>query len=232
MSFQYMALYTGDYLRDTRALSLAEHGCYLLLLMHYWDAREPLPLDEQELSAICNARSAGEVDSMRKVLGKYFVKMDDGFYNQRMQREIEKASAISKMRGKSGRLGGQARAKHLPSKSQASASNTTTTTTTNTTTTKSKALSGKPDAVAILQFLNEKAGREYQPVAVNLEKIEARLREGYTVADLRQIVAKKCRDWGADDKMRQYLRPATLFNREKAAQYRGELVTPKETHEG
>ena len=149
MSFQYMALYTGDYLRDTRALSLAEHGCYLLLLMHYWDAREPLPLDEQELSAICNARSAGEVDSMRKVLSKYFVKMDDGFYNQRMQREIEKASAISKSRGKSGKLGGLARAKHLPSKRQASASNTTTTT--NTTTIKETSAVADP----------WKAGKEY-----------------------------------------------------------------------
>lgn len=83
----------------------------------------------------------------------------------------------------------------------------------------------KPDALAVLQFLNEKTGRNYEPVPANLELIIARLKEGSTVDDLRAVVAKKCREWSADEKMAQYLRPATLFNRTKFAQYRGELET-------
>jgi len=76
----------------------------------------------------------------------------------------------------------------------------------------------------ILIFLNEKAGRNYQPVEANTKLIIARLKEGYTEAELRQIVMRKCRDWKADDEMQSYLRPATLFNAQKCAQYRGELV--------
>lgn len=81
----------------------------------------------------------------------------------------------------------------------------------------------KPDALQVLNFLNEKTGRTYQPVAANLELIAARLKDGASVDDLRAVIAKKCREWATDDKMRFYLRPATLFNRTKFAQYQGEL---------
>lgn len=80
----------------------------------------------------------------------------------------------------------------------------------------------------ILAFLNEKTGRAYKPVDANLELIVARLREGYSARELRQIVAKKCREWQGREDMAEYLRPATLFNRKNCAQYTGELVVPKE----
>jgi hypothetical protein len=40
------------------------------------------------------------------------------------------------------------------------------------------------------------------------------------------VIAKKCREWLHDEHMNEYLRPATLFNRTKFAQYQGELVPP------
>jgi uncharacterized phage protein (TIGR02220 family) len=108
-----------------------------------------------------------------------------------------------------------------------------------------KTLSGKPDPVPkpklngyshqakeVLDFLNEKTGRQYRPVPVNLELIAARLKDGATVQDCRQIIAKKCRDWNNNPDMEQYLRPATLFNRTKFAQYQGEIVNPAEVKNG
>jgi uncharacterized phage protein (TIGR02220 family) len=97
---------------------------------------------------------------------------------------------------------------------------------------KTSSLSGKPDfvngkrsqAVEILDFLNAKTGRNYQPVDANLKMIAARLKEGATVDDCRAVIAMKCREWGADEKMEEYLRPATLFNATKFAQYRGKLA--------
>lgn len=87
--------------------------------------------------------------------------------------------------------------------------------------------SGKPDlkpsAIEVLNFLNSKTGRNYKPVSANLEMIAARLKEGATPDELRQVVAKKCREWAGDEKMSEYLRPATLFNRTKFAQYQGEI---------
>lgn len=81
-----------------------------------------------------------------------------------------------------------------------------------------------PLAREVLDFLNAKAGRSYQPVDANLKLIVARLKEGASVQDCRAVIAKKCREWGSDEKMAEYLRPATLFNALKFGQYRGELV--------
>jgi uncharacterized protein YdaU (DUF1376 family) len=123
VSFAYMPLYTGDYLRDTRHLTPTKHGVYLLLLMHCFDQKGPLPLDEQECAGIANCRSADEVDSLRYILERYFIRMDDGWYNRRMQAVIEKAESISNYRSEAGRKGYQARVKQLPNKSHALASN-------------------------------------------------------------------------------------------------------------
>lgn len=98
----------------------------------------------------------------------------------------------------------------------------------------STTLSGKPDvakpskkeAIEILEFLNAKTGRNYQPLPANLELIQARLKEA-SADDIRSVVAIKCRQWNADEKMSEYLRPATLFGRQKFAQYLGELSSAK-----
>ncbi len=85
-------------------------------------------------------------------------------------------------------------------------------------------------ARGVLEFLNEKTGRNYQPVKANLDMIVARLKEGATERHLRLVVLRKFHDWGSDEKMAEYLRPATLFNRTKFAQYVGEI--PKEQSDG
>jgi uncharacterized phage protein (TIGR02220 family) len=89
--------------------------------------------------------------------------------------------------------------------------------------TKSKTLSGTPDAVALLAFLNHKAGRNFQPSAVNLDFIRARLKDGASVDHCRAIIGRKTAEWKGDPKTAVWLRPATLFNRTKFAQYLGEL---------
>jgi uncharacterized phage protein (TIGR02220 family) len=92
-------------------------------------------------------------------------------------------------------------------------------------------LSGKPelnasfkaDAISILALLNERTGRGYKPVDANIELIAARLKDGATVDEVRAVVERKCQQWRGDEKMDEYLRPKTLFNRTNFAQYQGEL---------
>lgn len=247
-----MPFYTGDYLRDTRHLTPMKHGVYILLLAFCWDQKGPLPIDEQECAGIANCRSADEVDALRYVLKRFFILMDDGWYNKRIQLEIERAENISMNRSQAGKKGYQAKAKHLLSKSQASDSTPTPTPTTTPTPTsklnlnisegldicradkaspdvsppnakKESIKSFRAEALKVLEQLNRATGREYQPVPANIDMIVARLREGTTLRELRFVVSKKCHDWKDDEKMSQYLRPATLFNKTKFAQYRGEI---------
>jgi uncharacterized phage protein (TIGR02220 family) len=78
-------------------------------------------------------------------------------------------------------------------------------------------------AEMILNFLNEKAGKNFRAVRANLEFIEARLQEGYGATDCKQVIAMKVREWKGTE-MDMYLRPATLFNRTKFSQYFGCLT--------
>jgi uncharacterized protein YdaU (DUF1376 family) len=111
MSFAYMPFYTGDYLRDTRHLTPLKHGIYLLLLMHCWDQKGPVPLDEQEAAGIANCRSSDEIDSLKYILNRFFVQMDDGWYNKRMTNVIVSWEIISKKRSKAGKLSASIRAR-------------------------------------------------------------------------------------------------------------------------
>ena len=83
MTYPFMPVHTGSYLRDTQHLSLSEQGTYFLLLMHCWDTKGPAPLDEIRLCSIVNARSDDEVASLRRVLDEFFIRGDDGWHNSR-----------------------------------------------------------------------------------------------------------------------------------------------------
>lgn len=64
----------------------------------------------------------------------------------------------------------------------------------------------------IISYLNEKTGAKYPTDSKTASsKIYALADEGYTESDMRMVIDKKCADWLYDDKMREQLRPSTLF---------------------
>jgi uncharacterized protein YdaU (DUF1376 family) len=109
MSFAYLPLYTGDYQRDTLHLSMLEHGAYLKLLMYCWDQQGPAPDDDRKLAGICNARSKEEVTAVRAILEEFFVLMDGGWYNKRLEAELHKAEIASDQARIRGRMSAEAR---------------------------------------------------------------------------------------------------------------------------
>ena len=80
----------------------------------------------------------------------------------------------------------------------------------------------KEPAKRLLTFLNEQASKNFQFTDANLDPILARLRE-YDEKMLRGVIVDRCGQWKDNEEMREYLRPATLFNKTKCAQYIGEL---------
>lgn len=63
----------------------------------------------------------------------------------------------------------------------------------------------------VVQALNEETGAHYRPTSkATMRHILARLREGFTVEDCKEVIRKKSEEWGGTE-MEKYLRPETLF---------------------
>lgn len=78
----------------------------------------------------------------------------------------------------------------------------------------------------IISYLNEKTGSQYRPTTATA-KIQGLLDQGYTEADMRMVIDKKCADWLDDDNMREHLRPSTLFRVDKFEEYLNAPVSLK-----
>lgn len=71
----------------------------------------------------------------------------------------------------------------------------------------------EPDRIEeIVDHLNQRAGTHYKATTANTRKlIKARLKEGFTVDEIKLVIDKKCAEWLNNRDMVQYLRPETLF---------------------
>lgn len=74
-------------------------------------------------------------------------------------------------------------------------------------------------AIEVLGHLNLVSGSRYQKSKTSLENIRARLREGYSVKDLKLVIDLKHEHWRANDEQYQYMRPETLFGPKKFEGY-------------
>jgi len=99
-----MPLYVGDYLADTSHLSTAEHGAYLLLIMHYWRSGS-LPADDLTLSRIARM-SRADWRKARSVISAFF---QEGWKHKRIEFELTKAAKISESARCGGKASGEAR---------------------------------------------------------------------------------------------------------------------------
>ncbi|EHD4919982.1 hypothetical protein JQ662_000224 [Listeria monocytogenes] len=67
-------------------------------------------------------------------------------------------------------------------------------------------------ASVIVTYLNQKIGSKYKPSSKKTkEHISARLGEGFSVDDFKQVIDIKAAEWLNDTKMQKFLRPETLF---------------------
>lgn len=100
----WMPLYVADYRQDTAHLSAAQHGAYLLLIMHYW-ATGSLPDDDGQLARIA-CLSVPEWKRNRAAIAAFF---ENGWKHKRIEAEIAKAEAISEAGRRAGKASAERR---------------------------------------------------------------------------------------------------------------------------
>lgn len=91
---------------------------------------------------------------------------------------------------------------------------------------KPKPTISKDEIIKVIEYFNLKAGKRYSTKNINIlteELISDRLKEGNTAEDLMRVISSKCKEWIGDSVMEKYLRPATLFNKEKFYTYLEEV---------
>lgn len=80
----YMPFFVGDYLKETRHLTLEEHGAYLHLLIEYW-AKSCLPDDDAKLARIIGV-SLAKWMKMRPVMVALFP--DGGWRHEGLDKQL------------------------------------------------------------------------------------------------------------------------------------------------
>lgn len=82
----------------------------------------------------------------------------------------------------------------------------------------------------VIDYLNQKTGKNFKHTSkVTQRHIRARFAEGFTVNDFKQVIDKKCSDWLRDQKMKEYLRPETLFGTKFESYLNSKTTTTKQT---
>ena len=96
-----------------------------------------------------------------------------------------------------------------------------------------KTMSGDkpPDtpAAEVIRYLNEKADKKFSPNSdASCKPINARIREGASIEDLKRVIDLKVSEWKDNETMNKYLRPQTLFGPQKFEQYTNEVPAKRE----
>jgi len=82
---------------------------------------------------------------------------------------------------------------------------------------------------AVVSHLNEKLGTKYRvSTKATQALINARVSEGYTVKDFKEVIDYKCADWKGSD-YGKYLTPATLFSAKHFEPYLQNALTQPQT---
>lgn len=110
MSRPWMPLYVADYLGDTSHFSAAEHGAYLLLIMHYWQTGSVPGGDDARMARIARMTPAEWADAKPTIK----LKFSDTWRHSRIDGELSESERLAKAGRKGGEASGEARRKRNP----------------------------------------------------------------------------------------------------------------------
>lgn len=249
---QHYQFHIGDYVKDTAHLTDLEDLAYRRLLDLYYDTEGHIPSDPQQvarrirsnvdavtqvLSEFFYKTDSGEWKHHRcdQEIEKVYEKSEKARANAAASHAVRRAKATPEnsernadaMQTQSERTANAL----LPvtrNPSPVTQLETLSDSQANTDAAPSEPEDKKPnlsaDAKAVIDFLNLRTGRKYRHTKANLDPIIARMREGYTLQEIRTVTMRKVNDWLTDEKMSEYLRPLTLYTAKNFNSYAGILT--------
>ena len=114
----YYQFNIGDYAKATRHLTNLEDLAYRRLIELYYDTEKPLENEPKKLARLINMRE--NIAEIEAVLSDFFVLSEAGFYQSRIESEIEKFHAKADSARVNGKKGGRPKKpKQNPTETQA-----------------------------------------------------------------------------------------------------------------
>lgn len=231
----YYRWFPGDYIRDTVHLGWIEDCAYRRLIDLYQIHGRPIKNDRAYIMRAVRAQEPEQQAAVDTILAEYFTLKSDGWHQKKCDSEIEfrrdasehaKNAANSRWKKNHQENNNDSNARAMLGQCSGYANQNQIQIHI-----KSKALSvsatPKPDLAAqsreVLEYLNSLTGRSFRPVDATLKPIQARIKDGYSPARLKEIALLMNEKWGADERMVEYLRPKTLYTATNCANYDGIL---------
>lgn len=202
----------GDFNSATRHISRDERWFYRDLIEMYYDYEKPLPDDFTWICRKLMATTEQEQTLVEQVLVEFFIIRDDGWHNAKCDEVLADYHQNITNKSNAGKASAAAKAR----KNKASKGNTTPVEQNSTTVInqKPKTINHSKDIADLREYLNTVSGRKFK----NMGNLEARLKEGHSVDDVKQVIDYKVEDWQGTD-MAKFIRPATLFQPSKFEGY-------------
>jgi uncharacterized phage protein (TIGR02220 family) len=219
--------YSADYYMDTNSWTIEEMGIYQRLLLTEW-VNGALPDDRVRLARIagCSLKKFHaawptinvkftKYDSLLDSKNGLYFQVDDtltgkGYLiNIRMEKEREKQRKYKELQSKKGKKSAELRSTAVEAPVEATLQPKVNSSVFSLLSSKEDILSGTEE---IVNYLNLKTGKNFSHKTKNtVSHIHARFSEGRTVDDFKKVIDIKSNKWLTDPKMRDYLRPDTLF---------------------
>lgn len=198
----YIPIYIGDWEQDTNMISLEAEAALLKLVFKLWKSKDRGSLQIRFENIVTLFRKGAEMTTKilrelkeNEVLNIEFLPDEQVKIESRRMLKDAHISKVNSQNGKNKK----ANFKRTNSEKRAKAKRPIENEYDN-------------DIEVVIDYLNEKAAVEFKKTGKkNREQISARLKEKFTVQDFQDVIDHKVADWGPDEKMRQYLRPETLF---------------------
>lgn len=187
--------YSQDFLAGVAEMTNEEIGAYIKLLAY------------QNIHGHMSAEYIKRVcpDCPPYVLEKFSVDDAGYYFNERMEKEIEKRNNYSKSRSNNRKeTHEETYEEHMKNISSSYEKHMETETEKETET-------SNKEIMAIVSYLNERTGKSFRASSrATKDKIRARLNEGFTVDDFKRVIDVKTAEWMGTEQ-EKYLRPETLF---------------------
>ena len=243
--------YPGDFLRDTLELTLEEEGAYRRLLDHYMMTEQPIPNDIHKVRRILGNPSLQKTRKFFAIFSRFFEEKNGFFYHKKCEnaldnilkkKESQRANAYARWHAKSMPPDTRYQIKdikkeNIKEKKPAKKNGTAIAVLSPSTLDDSISIDWEKKsqiqkAHHILFFLNERTGQKFKTVnpsgkaTASADLVIKLSREGYVLEDFVAVINGRIAKWGTDEKMREYLRPSTLFRKSKFEDYLGENDEP------